>query len=319
MATTPAVSVIVPNYNHAQFLKQRLDSVLGQTFTDTEVIILDDCSADSSREVIEAYRTEPRVNHIVYNSTNSGSTFAQWKRGLELARGRYVWIAESDDWAEPEFLDTLIRQLELYPSAVMAFSGSRMVDSTGCEIMGMDWDRWHRDMPPIEIYSGVDLIKKFLLWTSDVYNASMVVFRRDAAPLIERQLSMRYCGDWLFWVDLARKGDAIAVRKKLNNFRQHDAKVSPSASKEGLYFIEGLPIMAHIAEKLAFSPVQRRMLAGRAWKRLKKFPNLLASHRDEVMMKLDALSSGASAQRRKLIALYEADKYLNFTGLQPKR
>jgi len=61
------VSVIVPNYNHAAFLQQRLDTVLNQTYPFIEVIILDDASTDESHTIIEAYRIRPQVAHIVYN------------------------------------------------------------------------------------------------------------------------------------------------------------------------------------------------------------------------------------------------------------
>lgn len=81
----PLVSVIVPNYNHARFLEERMESVLGQTYQNIEVIILDDCSTDNSREVIEKYRNNPKVAKIVYNDANSGSPFRQWKKGMELA------------------------------------------------------------------------------------------------------------------------------------------------------------------------------------------------------------------------------------------
>lgn len=95
------VSVIIPNYCHARFLNRRIDSVLNQTYGDFEVIILDDCSSDNSRDIIETYRHHPRVSHIVYNEKNSGSTFIQWDKGFELAQGEYIWIAESDDEAAP--------------------------------------------------------------------------------------------------------------------------------------------------------------------------------------------------------------------------
>src|SRR5690606_9831849 len=104
----PEVSVIIPNYNHARYLNQRIDSVLRQTFTDFEVIILDDCSKDDSREVIEKYRGNKKITHIVYNAQNSGSTFGQWKKGIALAKGRFIWIAESDDWCEETFLERLL-------------------------------------------------------------------------------------------------------------------------------------------------------------------------------------------------------------------
>ena len=86
------VSVIIPNYCYAAYLEQRIDSVLSQTYQDLEVIILDDNSPDDglSRMVIEKYRENPHVSHIVYNDENSGSTFKQWDKGISLAEGEYM-------------------------------------------------------------------------------------------------------------------------------------------------------------------------------------------------------------------------------------
>ena len=71
------VSVIIPNYNHAPYLRERIDSVLAQTYTDLEVILIDDCSTDESRDIMEDYRSEPRVTHIIHNAENSGNA-AVW-------------------------------------------------------------------------------------------------------------------------------------------------------------------------------------------------------------------------------------------------
>lgn len=315
----PTVSVIVPNYNHAPYLKQRIDSVLAQTYGDFELILLDDCSTDDSRTILESFRGNSKVSSIIYNETNSGSTFAQWRKGLAAARGEYVWIAESDDYAEPEFLATLVDALDRNPSAALAFTGSTMVDSDGKPIEGMDWDRYKAGAPAEEVYSGDELLKRKLLWTADIYNASMVLFRRTKAPEITpRQMAMRYCGDWLFWVEMTRNGGGVEVRRKLNNFRQHNAKVSPGASKSGLYFIEGLPVMVKVADYLNLSPTSRSMLAGRTLKRLSRFPDLVRKRGEEIYRTLGQLSAGSPNRRRRLILLYELDKYLNFTNLQPR-
>ena len=76
----PNVSVIIPNYNHALYLQVRLDSVFNQTYQDFEVIILDDCSTDNSREIIEKYANNPKTSHIIFNDVNSGSTIKQWEK-----------------------------------------------------------------------------------------------------------------------------------------------------------------------------------------------------------------------------------------------
>src|ERR1700746_3879780 len=107
----PKVSVIVPNYNHARFLQKRIDSILNQTFQDFELILLDDCSTDVSRAILSQYANDPRVR-LEFNAMNSGSTFKQWNKGVRLARGKYVWIAESDDYADERLLQRLVDALE---------------------------------------------------------------------------------------------------------------------------------------------------------------------------------------------------------------
>ncbi len=82
------ISVIIPNYNHAFYLEQRIESILSQNFKDFEVIILDDKSTDNSKEIIEKYRNHPpHISTIIYNEANSGSTFIQWNKGVSLSKG----------------------------------------------------------------------------------------------------------------------------------------------------------------------------------------------------------------------------------------
>ena len=125
----PTVSVIVPNYCHAPYLEQRIESILQQTFQDFELILLDDCSTDGSREILERYRNHPKVSGIFYNERNSGSPFKQWEKGLSKAKGDYVWIAESDDFSSPCFLERCVRILDTRPDCSIVFTSSYIVDS----------------------------------------------------------------------------------------------------------------------------------------------------------------------------------------------
>ena len=109
-SSNPKISVVVPNYNHARFLPKRIDSILGQTLQDFELILLDDCSTDASRSILDKYADNPKVR-TEFNAVNSGSPFTQWSKGVRLARGQYVWIAESDDYADERFLERLTRFL----------------------------------------------------------------------------------------------------------------------------------------------------------------------------------------------------------------
>src|SRR5690606_4391981 len=94
-------------------------------------IILDDCSTDSSREIIEQYRSHPKITSILYNDQNSGGLFKQWIKGIEAAKGDYIWIAESDDYAAEKFLEETVEATEKDPSAGMVFTNSNIVNIDG--------------------------------------------------------------------------------------------------------------------------------------------------------------------------------------------
>lgn len=102
----PLVSVIVPNYNHASFLVERLESIYNQTYKNIEVILLDDCSTDNSREILSYYAKKYAHKTItLFNDVNSQRVFRQWNKGLNVAKGELIWIAESDDYCELDFLE----------------------------------------------------------------------------------------------------------------------------------------------------------------------------------------------------------------------
>ena len=230
----PLVSVIIPNYNYAHFIPQRIGTVLGQTYRDIELIILDDASTDNSREAIEKYRGEDRVRHIVFNTSNSGSTFKQWEKGFQLAKGEYIWIAECDDYSDPSFLEQLMKVLEKDPDIKIAFSNSYWVTPESTFI-----NKDYTIASPVKVYQGKDFVKKHLLKENYIYNASMAVFRKDALASVDKSFKdYRSCGDKVFWGSIAEKGKVAFVCKPLNYFRIHSGKVTTRSISSGLLFRE---------------------------------------------------------------------------------
>jgi glycosyltransferase involved in cell wall biosynthesis len=224
----PIVSVIVPNYNHARYLRKRIDSILGQTYQNFELILLDDCSNDNSRDILNSYALDPRVT-IAFSETNSGTPFRQWNKGVQLARGRYIWIAESDDYADPRLLARLVSVLETQPEVALAYCRSwRALDDDTTDgyydlyLEGVDRTRWTADFT-------VDGIKEcrdsFLLYNI-VPNASAVVFRKCAFESVGgADETLRICGDYKLWMGMALHGKIAFVAEPLNFFRHHDFNV----------------------------------------------------------------------------------------------
>lgn len=248
----PDISVIIPNYNHAAFLSQRIESVLSQTYRNFELILLDDYSTDNSWTILSSYKSHPFVKHILRNKKNSGSPFAQWKKGLQLATGKYIWIAESDDWAEPDFLETLVPMLE--KGNALAYCRSNDVDEKGLTKShffwadGLDDKRWKEDFEN----EGTCEIDQALKYRCTIPNASSCVFLKSAAPLGCGFDKMRYCGDWLFWIELLRYHRLAYTSKVLNHFRHSSSSTRNRKSdrEEQCKTLEIINIIEH-ARKIA--------------------------------------------------------------------
>jgi len=234
----PKVSVIIPNFNHAPYLTQRIESILAQTYQDYEILFLDDCSTDDSKKIIDQYTNHPKVSHIIYNKENSGSTFKQWKKGVELSSGKYIWIAESDDWCEPTLLEVLVEGIEKDHDCVISYCQSYCLNN--------DYKiRFQSSHPSLsEIVDGNIYIQDYLSVPVSIFNASMALWKKDKFQFVPEELtSFRFCGDWYFWIQLCKHGKVHISGKLLNYFRKHDNDVSGRAYKSGLNFIEELKVI----------------------------------------------------------------------------
>jgi glycosyltransferase involved in cell wall biosynthesis len=237
----PEISVIIPNYNHAGYLRQRIDSVLNQTYVDFELIILDDCSTDNSKEIIEQYRGNKKISHIIYNEKNSGSVFFQWEKGLALAKGKYIWIAESDDWAEARFLELLTEQISKHENIGIACCGSNWVDDAGKT--GEDRSRYYDSF----FLDGKQEVKNVLVKYNSIPNASSALVRRDLAlKHIHNLHEYKSCGDWILYVRILQESNLYFLKDKLNNFRWYHNNVSNRAKQEGKWLYEGIEVLKNI-------------------------------------------------------------------------
>jgi glycosyltransferase involved in cell wall biosynthesis len=225
---TPKVTVIVPNYNHAPYLRQRLESIFNQTYTDFEVILLDDASTDSSRDILAEYASRSNVR-TEFNEANSGVPFRQWNKGVSMAQAEYVWIAESDDYAEPEFLAMMVERLDANPSAGLACCGTHIEcdDPAMLKLMmpgpaWFDYARWEKDFDA----SGRDECARFMVISQVIPNASAVMFRRGVYQQVGgAPEDFRMCGDYAMWTRMLLLSDLCFVARKMNHFRLHQRTV----------------------------------------------------------------------------------------------
>ena len=255
----PLVSVIIPNYNHAPFLRERIDSVINQAYTNLEIIILDDKSTDNSKEIIESYRDNPQISHIVYNEENSGSTFRQWQKGISLANGEWIWIAESDDVAHPDFLARLMAGCLSDTNVVLAFSALNMMDSIAILYI-------LRCRKPINANQSMTarISSNITCCSATTFSMPAQLYsEKDVALKIpETFTSFRGAGDYLFWIEIARQGKIYKDAQVLDYFRQHNLKVTPGCVADGTQFKETHRIYRYLIDQGIVSKRNSHIVVG---------------------------------------------------------
>jgi glycosyltransferase involved in cell wall biosynthesis len=276
----PFVSVIVPNYNYARYLRLRLESIWSQKVRVREIIILDDASTDESDGVIrELIRESPVPINYVRNETNSGSVSKQWAKGVALANGDFVWIAEADDFADPEFLAGVLPVFQ-NKDVAFGYTQSRIVDENGrvtdpdylFYVADIDPDRWRRDF----IVKGSAEIAAAMVVKNTVPNVSAAVFRRaDLAEVLsqhlEEMISFRNAADWLCYIRLLQRDRSVGfIKTPLNNHRRHQTGVTISSFHRQQY--EEIVAMQDLAAAaVPISPAMREKVLAYRGKIAKQF------------------------------------------------
>ncbi|MBC7949846.1 MAG: glycosyltransferase [Chitinophagaceae bacterium] len=232
----PLFSVIIPNYNYAVYLEERIRSVLEQGYQDFELILLDDGSTDDSKSIIEKYRDHPKVSHVVYNSKNSASTFSQWKKGIELSAGDWIWIAESDDSIKNDFLQEAANAISGHPTIGLFYCDGVILEEGG----SLDGKRFSsiknhifktRKWTTSYFSTGRLELNDFLKFDNTINNVSGTVFKKDLLTKISPGFeSFRYYGDWFLYIQLAMITDIYYCSLDLNLHRKHESSVLNSAT-----------------------------------------------------------------------------------------
>jgi glycosyltransferase involved in cell wall biosynthesis len=231
------VSIIIPSYNHAIFLKDRFDAILNQTYQDWEAIIIDDKSSDNSVEFINSFlKNNPnfKVKHFVVNESNSGSGYNSWKKGIELAETEYVWIAETDDYSEPTFLEELVGILDKNKNVALAFCSSNYIENNN-----IIYDSRNRTKDlNVETgeYKVINSSVFFDRMPFDTYitNGSSVVFRKSKLEIPPVLFTYRLCSDIFLWSYLLENSSFAFLNKNLNFFRRHEGSTSSYLQKNKL-------------------------------------------------------------------------------------
>ena len=224
---SPLVSIVFTSYNHSEYLKQALESIINQTHQNFELIIVDDFSTDGSRDILLGYRDHEKIKlHLL--DKNTGSYVKASNYGARFAKGEYLLFAQCDDFADPMQIEMLLKALLQNETVGVAYSRSNMVDKDG-NIFADDFKGRERKFrlkcKTDTIISSLEM-RRFLSFSCVLPNLS--------AALLKRELYVKVGGipekyqvaaDSAFWLSLSELTDFYYISKPLNNFRQHETTI----------------------------------------------------------------------------------------------
>ncbi|MDU1891731.1 MAG: glycosyltransferase [Dysgonomonas sp.] len=204
------VSILMPVYNAEQYVAQAIRSVLSQSFSDWELILINDGSIDKSESIIKQFDD----NRIYYlkNSSNIG-LIKTLNKGIDLCQGKYIARMDADDISHPDRLKYQVDFMERNPSYLMCGTDAAVIDNDDT-ITGK-----------IRNFTNNRLLKINLLFTTPFIHPSVMV-KRETLSENKYDESYKHVEDFELWCRIAKLGDVANISKDLIRYRWHNTNVS---------------------------------------------------------------------------------------------
>jgi glycosyltransferase involved in cell wall biosynthesis len=252
----PSVSVIVPFFNHESYVDERINSIINQSIRDIEIIILDDNSTDRTVEKIKPYLRDNRIR-LILNSSNSGSPFRQWEKGIAQARAEVIWIAEGDDSCDPNFLSTLLPYFG-DPMIHIAAARTEIIDDKG-QLLPQALTPYLDMAYPGKfnksyIKDGFIEVNEQLGAMCTLVNASGLLLRKSSlGSVVQQAQNWRMCGDWLIYLKCLQGGKIAYDVNTRNLFRRHTSSQVYKIEGTSTYFSERYAITDYVVNNYSVS------------------------------------------------------------------
>ena len=264
------ISVVVPNYNYSNYLYQRVYSILNQNYKIHELIILDDASKDNSLFYIE--QIEQKISEfvnvkVVVNDINSGNAFSQWQKGMNLASGDYVWVAEADDYAKENFLNEVVSPLKKNNNIVISYADTGFIDSNGYitknslvdQIDILKTNHWNASY----VNKGISEINCYSYLNCTIPNVSGTIIKKgNYDEIFESAKKFHQSGDWFTYLNILNLGDISFINKTLNYYRVHGNNISQTFDKKA-HILEIQRIYKFVKEKYGIDDEQQIQMYNR--------------------------------------------------------
>jgi glycosyltransferase involved in cell wall biosynthesis len=260
------VSVIIPNYNYEKYIIARLESIVNQTFKNFEILFLDDCSTDNSVSLSESILKRAKMPYrILLNDKNSGNPYVQWNKGISEAQGKYIWIAESDDFCEHTFLEKMVPLLDRYKNVGLAYCQTSPIDHNGKPIQSVNYIRYTDILDKAKwtsdyVNNGRNEVENYLCRLCTIINVSSVLFRKEILNHV-RGADQRFkqAGDWLTYIKMLKYSDIAYTSTILNYHRLHPGKSTSNTVTNLIYFKDMLEVFQYTHDHFKISNKNKKL------------------------------------------------------------
>ena len=202
------VSVIMPSYNTAGFIEESINSVLSQTYSNWELIIVDDCSKDNTDEVVNKYLKDERI-HYIKNEINSGAAVSR-NRALREAKGKWIAFLDSDDLWEEKKLEKQIAFMEKNDYH-FSYTNYTEIDENS--------------LPTGRSVTGPKRITKRGMYNYCWMGCLTVMYDADAIGLIQIE-DIKKNNDYAMWLKVCKKADCYLIDETLGRYRKRSGSIS---------------------------------------------------------------------------------------------
>ena len=226
------VSIITPTYNHEEFIENCITSVLNQTYSNWEMIIIDDGSTDSTGEIIKKFRDQ-RIKYIRQKHRGIYELSRTYNLALRLSKGELIAILEGDDFWEPEKLERQVEEFKRDPNLVLCWSTSNIVDREG-NVIGYFPKFRKKDYKYLDNDPPGSILKVLLKW--NFIPSNTVIIRKSFLIKIGGFKQIRGCPfvDYPTYLELSLLGRFKFIKEVLGNYRRHSSQVTSRKCEEVL-------------------------------------------------------------------------------------
>ncbi|HRK34140.1 MAG TPA: glycosyltransferase [Candidatus Hydrogenedentes bacterium] len=215
----PAISVITPVYNNASYLPEALDSILGQTFSDFEFILVNDGSTDNSLEVLETYaRRDPRIR---ISSRENRGYISALNEGLAMARSEFIARMDADDVALPGRFEKQMNYMNAHPECVVVGGRVLLIDSDGMPLREMCTETEHEEIDAAHLAGR----------GGTIVHPAMLARRAAIDAIGQYSNAYPWAEDLDFFLRLAEVGKVANVPDIILRYRQHLSSIGYSKSE----------------------------------------------------------------------------------------